>query len=264
MKKLILLLLITGLFQSCCGPIYLFCPEERNPYALEPNSNVQHSGANKNAPAPQSAPSGVTVSEAPVMLSNLSPIIGIGKSGIGGKNSGNSWEDPLGGIIGVETKIYKFDENSSLKTGLNVSFQGADYSESYDTDSYNANRLKSALDEHQFSGTVKTTYLNIPFLYNYSANSGFYVEAGLQPGYLLSSKDKFDEGSYDYKDYMKKFELGLPIGAGYWVNNQLCIGARAIWGLTNNSDSGSGDKDHNYLITGTISYNIGSLFKKNK
>ena len=105
----------------------------------------------------------------------------------------------------------------------------------------------------------------MPILYNYKTPGGFYAEAGLQPGYLLRAQDKYEGGEgWDYKDYMKKFELGLPVGVGYQVNKKLGLGARAIWGLTNNSDSGSGDKDHNYLIVGYINYNIGSLFNKDE
>lgn len=188
-------------------------------------------------------------------------IAGAGKSGIGGSDSGDSYEDPLGGIIGVETTIYNFNENSTLKTGINVTFQGADYVEDY-SDEYD---YGYDYGDNQISGKVALTYLNLPLLCNYMWESGFYAEAGIQPGFLLSAKDKMDGGgSYDFKNYVKGFELGLPIGFGYNVNEQLSVGVRGVWGLTNNCDSGSGDKDHNYIIMGLVSYNLSSLFSSEK
>jgi hypothetical protein len=191
------------------------------------------------------------------VLQQMNIIAGLGKSGIGGPKSGKSWKDPLGGTIGLETTIYKFTENSSIRTGLNVTFQGADYTlteteyEDFGYSEYSP----------EISGKVPLTYLNLPLLFQYSWQSGFFAEAGLQPGLLLSAKDKIDGSeSYDYKDFMKGFELGLPVGIGYHINKQLAVGIQGVWGLTNNSNSGSGDKDHNYIILGTVSYRIGSLF----
>lgn len=190
------------------------------------------------------------------LTEDIKVIAGAGKSGIGGSESGESWEDPLGGMAGMETKVYEINEISSLRTGFNFSFQGAGYTEVYSEDDF------MYADEEGFSGTVSLLYLNFPLLYNLKIGNGFYAEAGLQPGFLIRARDKFENGdSWDYKDYMKVFELGLPVGLGYEINEHFSVGARAVWGLTNNSDSGSGDKDHNYLVMGTISYNIGHMFK---
>ncbi len=231
MKKVLVILLLASLFQSCA-----FLREFQR---------------------------AVESSEEPIsfVTEDIALVAGAGKSGIGGSKSGKSWEDPLGGLVGLETTVYKMNENSSVRSGFNFSFQGSDYTEEY-VDEYDYGYSDY---DASFSGTVSTTYLNFPVLYNYKTSGGFYAEAGLQPGFLLSAKDKIEGGeSYTYKNNMKGFELGLPVGLGYHLSDQLSIGARAIWGLTNNSDSGSGDKDHNYLITGTISYKIGSLFYKNE
>lgn len=257
MKNLIILLLIAGIFHSCC------CSNKttQTPPPEQSTTTQQNSSIEQSEPKVQGEPQEVRVFDPPVMLGNLRPILGIGKSGIGGKNAGDSWEDPVGGMIGIETKILELSRYSSINSGINFSFQGAAYTETYSGyDEYDY--PNGSVDE--FSGEVTLVYVNIPFLYQYRGDCGIYGEIGIQPGLLLSAKDKFNGGSYEYKDYMKKIEIGMPIGVGYWVNNQLCIGVRAIWGLTNNSDSGSGHKDHNYLISGIISYNIGSLLNCNK
>ena len=165
-------------------------------------------------------------------------LAGVGKSGIGGSNSSESYVDPVGVQVSIEAKLLELSENSSVSTGLGVSFQGAGW------------------EENGESGDVKLTYLNVPVLYNYKSNSGFYGEIGLQPGILLSAKDKYDGESYDYKDWVKNFELGLPIGAGYMVNDQLGVGVRATFGITNLDNTESDVSDHNFLIVGMIRYII--------
>ena len=153
-------------------------------------------------------------------------------------HGGKSWSPRLGGQVDVESKIHQFKKNSSVGAGLGVSFQGAAY------------------EEEIYSGKVNMTYLIIPLLYTYEINGGFYGEAGLQPGILLSAKDKFDGGSANYRDYIKPFDLGLPIGAGYNINENLSVGARATFGLLNIDNSGSDVKDNNFMLTGVVRYRI--------
>ena len=189
------------------------------------------------------------------LLQYMAIVLGVGKSWIGGKNAGESWKDPVGGQIGVETKFIEFNENLSLNGGINFSFQGADYKEHGSYDDY-------LIDTYDLSGKVCLNYVNIPVLINYKTNSGFYGETGLQPGFLVRARDKIDGGeNFDSKEYVNSFELALPLGAGYHINDQISVGARATIGLTNLSEWGTGHKDHNYLVMGVVRYNFGSLFK---
>lgn len=189
------------------------------------------------------------------LLQHLAISAAIGKSWIGGRNAGDSWKDPVGGQIGIETRFIEFNENMSLNGGLNFSFQGAAYEEHGTYDEY-------IYDTYDLSGKVSLNYLNIPVLFNYQTNSGFYGEAGLQPGFLLRARDIIDGGeSFDTKEYVNCFDLAIPMGAGYHINDQISVGARATLGLTNLSNWGTGDKDHNYLVMGVVRYNFGSLFK---
>lgn len=155
-----------------------------------------------------------------------------------------SWSPKIAGMVGAEVKPLMFSEKSSVIAGLGISFQGASYK------------------EDMYSGKVNMTYLNIPLLYTYESNGGFYGEAGLQPGILLSAKDKFDGGSANYRDYMKTFDLGLPVGAGYNINDNLSVGARATFGLLNIDNSGYDVKDNNFLLTGVVRYRINLPSKK--
>ena len=48
-------------------------------------------------------------------------------------------------------------------------------------------------------------------------------EIGLQPGVLLSAKDNYDGESYDYSDYTKTFDLGIPLGLVYNFPNNFGV-----------------------------------------
>jgi len=93
----------------------------------------------------------------------------------------------------------------------------------------------------------------------YLHKSGFFGEAGLQPGILLSAKDKFGDTSDDTKDLMKIFDLGIPIGIGYQINEKIGVGFRVIPGITNIfEDEYEDEKDHNlvFALRGTYTLSL--------
>jgi hypothetical protein len=161
-------------------------------------------------------------------------VVGAGKSEMTGEPS---WTDPIGAQVSIEAKIVEVSKVSELTGGLGFSYQGSKYK------------------EPSFSGVVRTSYLNFPLLYNYHHPNGFYAEAGLQPAILLSAKDKYNGSSYDYKDEMKTFELGLPVGAGYVMKSGLGIGIRIIPGLTKNHKEGN---SRNLLMLAMLSFELDS------
>lgn len=183
-------------------------------------------------------------------------IVGPGMSHIMG---GESWDPTFGFLIGAETSVYNINENSSVKAGIIFTLQGANYTDSYLTDYY-FSTLKSSQDLMSYSGKVSLSYIYVPLMYNYRSENGLYFEGGVQPGFLLSAKDKYNGGeSYDYKDYIKKFDLGIPLGAGYWINNRLSAGLRAVFSITtlDTSDSmDSSENNRNFMLMGIVRFNF--------
>ncbi len=165
---------------------------------------------------------------------DLQAVLGIGPSFILG---GESWNGTLGIALGVESRIYKINENSFIKSGIGFSLQGAGYDEGY------------------VSGRVRLGYLNLPVLYNFILKNNLSAEVGLQPGLLVHAKDKYEGTNYDYKDYIKGFDVGLPVGIIYMLKNGLSVGMRAVYGLTNMDKQGNGT-DHNFLLMAKVSYHI--------
>ena len=140
-----------------------------------------------------------------------------------------SFSNAIGAQGGVAFNAYdNFKVPVALRAGLNVSMQGAKYE-----DDYGAGLI---------DGMTRLTYLNIPLVGRYSLPSGFYGEAGLQPGFLLAAKDKFEDQSYDYRDWIKSFDLSIPISVGYEFPNNIGVGVIFVPGVTdiNKSEYDSG------------------------
>jgi hypothetical protein len=75
---------------------------------------------------------------------------------------------------------------------------------------------------------------------------GFYAEAGVQPGFLLSAKDKYNGNTYDYKDTVNSFDFGIPVGIGYIFKRRLGLNVRYIFGVYDTGKA-ENEKDHNHV-----------------
>jgi len=149
---------------------------------------------------------------------------------------GDSWSGAFGLQGGAEALIpFNSDFPLTAWAGINVSMQGAGWEEDY--------------GEGLYDGVTRLWYLNFPLLARYPFGSGFYGEAGLQPGILLSAKDKFDGESVNVRDNIKTFDLGIPLGVGYDFPNNFGVGLRVTPGVMNIS---KGDwasyNDHNFVV----------------
>lgn len=86
-------------------------------------------------------------------------------------------------------------------------------------------------------GTVKTDYINIPVMVQYSIVPAFYLEAGPQLGILAAAKAKAGSYSKDIKDEMKTVDFGIGVGFGYKFDMGLGVSGRYNFGLSNIKDS---------------------------
>lgn len=137
------------------------------------------------------------------------------------------------------TAAYSLDDKSAISAELLFSQQGAKWSESYDGDEY--------------TDKYKLSYLNIPIMYNYYVIDKLAVKAGIQPGFLLSSKYKW-EVSYDGESESGKedlegisgFDFAIPIGVSYDVTDNIAVELRYNIGVSNiYKDSAEGSSSNN-------------------
>ena len=141
-----------------------------------------------------------------------------------------------GALIGVEAE-YQLADMFSLAAGLNFAMQGCQWE---DTELKIGNESLKLKDNK-----IQLNYLNLPIVANVYLFKGFAVKTGVQLGFLLSAKRKYDmTGSIggssatvkydeDVKDQCKKFDVSIPIGVSYQVPTvPVYIDARYNLGLT--------------------------------
>jgi hypothetical protein len=168
--------------------------------------------------------------------SQIDLVLGISKSSITG---GDSWRDPWGIQAGAILPILNFNQTLSLRVEGNFSMQGAKW-EDYDTE-----------------GRLNLLYLNAPLVIRYKGRGGFFGEAGIQVGLLLSAKDKWEDISENIKDYMNIFDFSIPLGVGYEFRNNLGLGLRVIPGISDITED-EDEVDRNFVIAlrGTYKLNF--------
>ena len=149
----------------------------------------------------------------------------------------DSWSGAFGVQGGVAAQIpFNCDLPLAMWAEVNVSMQGAGWEDDW--------------GEGLTKGVTRLWYLNVPLTARYQFGQGFYGEAGLQPGFLLSARDNYEGESDDWKEYLKTFDLGIPLGVGYDFPNNFGLNLRVIPGVTNINSSEYSDefKDHNFVV----------------
>ena len=142
--------------------------------------------------------------------------------------------DPRLGLVAGAELEYQITDMVSLSAGALYSMQGCKQQNGASILGFNVNT----------KNTVKTDYLNIPIMANVYITDGLAVKLGLQPGLNLSAKYKYDgsvagfEGSSEGDiDDVKSFDLALPIGVSYEINN-FVIDGRYNFGLSKVFETG--------------------------
>ncbi|MEO5781843.1 MAG: porin family protein [Ginsengibacter sp.] len=154
---------------------------------------------------------------------------------------------PTAGVkFGVHNHIFNFSEYVGLGLGAEYSMQGGKYKS---TDYIPGGNYGTS------STTSHLNYLNFPILVRYQKQRhGFFAEAGIQPGVLLSAKNK-GANTTDIKNNLKKFDVGIPVGVGYHFKNKFGAGLRITPGLLNvNKDDNL--KSHNMVASLSLSHSL--------
>lgn len=79
---------------------------------------------------------------------------------------------------------------------------------------------------------VNLDYISLPVMFQYNATPEFYMEAGPEFSFLMSSKLKGAGGSLDIKDETNGFDVGAAIGVGYYFTPNIGVNARYVAGFT--------------------------------
>lgn len=148
--------------------------------------------------------------------------------------------DPLIGIVlGIRTKLINLSDEIDLGIGAEFSMQG---------NKRNATDYVPGGNYSSSTHTSRRNYVNFPVLARYQKpEKGFFAEAGIQPGILISAKNKGTSTS-DIKDQLNTLDVGLPVGIGYKINKSVAVGARYTQGLSNVNKIGEA-KNQNTVVS---------------
>ena len=132
--------------------------------------------------------------------------------------------------------MYQLSDLVGLSGGLIYSLQGAN----------GENDLKYNLDE-----------LLIPLLANFYVYPNLALKVGLQPGFIVSAKEKRDKIERDALDDCQSVELSIPFGISYEYRN-FVFGARYNLGLSkiNKNSVLSSGSWRNSVLMFTLGYKI--------
>lgn len=159
-----------------------------------------------------------------------------------GDNSDELKSRNKAGLLAGFDVDYQATSQVSVSLGLQYSLQGCSYPD----------HQTAGSEENSFTGTrdwvTDLHYLNVPLMFNCYVAKGFALKAGVQVGFLLDGKIKYEEtpftvnedGSKEYGDtkaYNIDFagntvDLSIPVGASYEYMNVI-LDARYNFGLTN-------------------------------
>ena len=158
--------------------------------------------------------------------------------------------------FGIEAE-YMVADKFSLGLGAILSNQGAKY------DVWEANGKSSY--------TVDLDYVHVPILASYYVLPGLAVKAGVQPGFKMRAKAKFDDRTIDLDELYKlgsnmlgedikvsKFDLSIPVGISYEFKVPIVIDLRYNIGLSKIGKSDSAFKDSR---SNTCMLTLGYKFK---
>lgn len=76
------------------------------------------------------------------------------------------------------------------------------------------------IENSDLSEKISLNYLNWPLLIVYTPNKKFGIEAGLEPGFLISSEPRFNS-----------FDLGMDVGISYLIKQKWLTGIRYSQGF---------------------------------
>jgi hypothetical protein len=163
--------------------------------------------------------------------SQVDVVLGLLKTSIIGSES---WQDPIGLQVGAIVPVANINDMLSFRAEANLSMQGAKW------------------EEYSLSGRTNLLYINIPLVIRYQTESGFFGEAGLQPGLLISAKDKYEDITESYMDHMNALDISIPLGVGYEFKNNFGIGFRVIPGINDiTKDEDDTDRNLVFALRGT-------------
>lgn len=161
----------------------------------------------------------------------------------------NAQEIKFGAKAGLNMSNFTGDAETDSKVGFHVgAFAEIGINEKF---AVQPELLFSMLGAKDDNANYDSNYILVPVMAKYYATEKLSFEAGPQVGFLMSAK--YD--GEDIKDFYKSTDFALNLGAGYDVTENINVGLRYSFGLSNISDI-----DGTEVGTSNLSLGLGYKF----
>lgn len=161
----------------------------------------------------------------------IQPKIGVSSTALTDMVNG---EGATGVIVGAEGE-YRVKKWFGAAVGLVYSMQGTGYENS---------------DRH-----IYAHYLNVPIVANFYVWKGLALKIGIQPGFLMKAKEKFDNGhTVNWSSDCNRVDFSVPVGISYDFS-RFVVDVRYNIGMTELFKEGiRNDEMRNLVIQLTLGY----------
>lgn len=123
-------------------------------------------------------------------------------------------------------------ENTNSKIGFNAGvLMNAPIAENFSIQPEVLYNMKGAKAKNG-DGSINLDYISVPVMFQYNATPQFYLEAGPEFSFLMSGKIKVEGKSFDMKDELNGFDIGVGLGAGYYFTPNIGVTARYVAGFS--------------------------------
>lgn len=96
-----------------------------------------------------------------------------------------------------------------------------------------------------YKSNINECTIAVPLVFRYSVTEFFFLEGGPQFGYIVDRTEKIKEDPFEYEGYERqtseydydRFDMGLALGTGYHLTEDLILNGRFFFGLIDRDNS---------------------------
>lgn len=173
---------------------------------------------------------------------------GMNYANISGDNK--SYDGGIAGFIGgFNVNLAKFGKSFILDGGLFYSHQGSLYK------TYGPTTGGGQGEETITTRRLNCLNLPLSIRYQKKQEKGFFADAGMQGGLLLSANETGGDHDGSIKDIFNSLDAAVLAGAGYQFSQRFKAGVRAVTGFTNvNKKTEYSVFDNHMVVSAMFSY----------
>ena len=141
---------------------------------------------------------------------------------------------------------YHFNDKVSIAPEVTFASQGGKFKMAQDVFGIDV----TSLGLKDVDVTYNTNYVNVPVMFKFYATPSFSIDLGPQVGFNVYSKVSGEGKALDLKDGTKTVDVGVGLGATYFLTENVFVQGRYTMGFTNAFEKGEAKNGNIQLAFG--------------